>query len=141
MRKRGDFDVLLAQTGLSLGATDPQSYLSQRRRCASMPRADNGGAGANYERFCDPRVDRLLDEAGRTLDDARRRDLYAQLLTLVDSAVPDVYLFDRGRFDAHRIDVEGLRANGWDVRSSGCGCLSQANSRTSPPCVRSRGRP
>ncbi len=115
VRKRGDFDVLLAQAGLAFGATDPQSYLSQRRRCASIPRADNGGAGANYERFCDPRADRLLDEAGRTLDDTRRRALYVQLLALVDSAVPNVYLFDRGRFDAHRIDVGGLRANGWDV--------------------------
>lgn len=115
VRKRGEFDVLLAQTGLSFDAADPQSYLSQRRRCASIPRAENAGAGANYERFCDPRVDGLLDEAARTLDDGRRRELYAQVLALVDSAVPDVYLFDRARLDAHRADLVGLQANGWDV--------------------------
>ncbi|TME26241.1 MAG: peptide ABC transporter substrate-binding protein [Chloroflexi bacterium] len=115
VRKRGDFDVVLAQTGLSFGASDPQSYLAQRRRCASIPRADNNGAGANYERACDPRVDALLDEAGRTLDQARRRDLYAQALAAIDATVPDIYLFDRGRFDAHRATLGGVRTNGWDV--------------------------
>ena len=115
VRKRGDFDVVLAQTGLSFGASDPQSYLAQRRRCSAIPRGENNGAGANYERACDPRADALLDEAGRTLDQSRRRDLYAQALAAIDAIVPDVYLFDRGRFDAHRATLGGVRSNGWDV--------------------------
>ena len=115
IRKRGDFDVLLANAGLGIGSTDPQSYLAQRHRCASIPRADNQGAGANYERFCDERVDRLLDEAGATLDLARRRAAYAEVLRVLNEGVVAIWLFDRGRYDAFRSRVGGYRSNGWDV--------------------------
>ena len=115
LRKKGDFDVLLAQTGLGPGSTDPQSYLAQRHRCDAIPRAENDGAGANYERFCDPRVDALLDEAGRTLDTARRRALYASVLGTLNDRVVAIWLYDRGRYDAYRARVAGYASNGWDV--------------------------
>jgi len=115
LRKKGDFDVLLAQTGLGPGSTDPQSYLAQRHRCDAIPRAENDGAGANYERFCDPRVDALLDEAGRTLDTDRRRALYAQVLGTLNDRVVAIWLYDRGRYDAFRARVAGYASNGWDV--------------------------
>src|SRR2546428_414319 len=115
IRKRGDFDVLLANAGLGIGSTDPQSYLAQRHRCASIPRAENQGAGANYERFCDERVDRLLDEAGATLDLARRRAAYAEVLRVLNERVVAIWLFDRGRYDAFRSRIGGYRSNGWDV--------------------------
>ncbi len=115
IRKKGDFDVLLAQAGLGPGSTDPQSYLAQRHRCDSIPRAENNGTGANYERFCDPRVDALLDEAGRTLDTDRRRALYASVLGTLNDRVVAIWLYDRGRYDAFRARVAGYTSNGWDV--------------------------
>ena len=115
VRKRGDFDIVLAMTGLGFGATDPHSYLSQRRRCGAIPRAENNGAGANYERFCDQRVDKLLERAGATLDQDERARLYAEALRAIDASVADIYLFDRGRFDAHRSNLSGVVSNGWDV--------------------------
>ena len=115
VRKKGDFDVLLAQAGLGPGSTDPQSYLAQRHRCDAIPRAENDGAGANYERFCEPRVDALLDEAGRTLDTERRRALYAEVLGTLNDRVVAIWLYDRGRYDAFRTRVAGYASNGWDV--------------------------
>lgn len=115
LRKRGDFDVLLAQAGLGIGSTDPQAYLAQRHRCAAIPKQANGGAGANYERFCDARVDRLLDEAGATLDLARRKAAYADVLRMLNEQVVAIWLYDRGRYDAFRSRVAGYTSNGWDV--------------------------
>jgi ABC-type transport system substrate-binding protein len=115
VRKRGDFDLLLAQAGLGVTSPDPQSYLSQRHRCDAIPRVENNGAGANYERFCDVRVDRLLDEAGRTLERERRRDLYGEVLSILNERAVAIWLYDRGRYDAFRTRVRGYAANGWDV--------------------------
>ena len=115
VRKRGDFDVLLAQTGLGPSSPDPQSYLAQRHLCDAIPRAENSGAGSNYERFCDPRVDGLLNEAGRTLDNGRRRDLYGEVLRILNEQAIAVWLYDRGRYDAFRVRVRGYVPNSWDV--------------------------
>ena len=113
LRKRGEFDVLLAQTGIT--STDPQSYLAQQHRCEAIPRAENNGAGANYERFCEPKVDTLIDEAGRTPDLARRRAIYADVLGTLNDRVVAIWLYERGRNDAYRARVVGYVANGWDV--------------------------
>ena len=113
LRKRGEFDVLLAQTGIT--GADPQSYLAQRHRCEAIPRAENNGAGSNYERLCDPRIDALLDEAGRTLDPERRRAVYADVLATLNERAVAIWLYERGRYDAYRARVQGYVANGWDV--------------------------
>ncbi len=116
LRKRGDFDVVLAQLGLgTTGTVDPQAYLGQRHRCDAIPRADNGGAGANYERFCDPRVDAALDEAGRTLDRGRRRALYAEVQRILNEQVVAIWLYERARINAYAPSVRGFVANAWDV--------------------------
>jgi peptide/nickel transport system substrate-binding protein len=115
VRKRGEFDVLLAQAGLGISTPDPQSYLAQRHRCDAIPRAENNGAGANYERFCDARVDQLLDDAGRTLDRTRRAALYRDVLATLNDRAIAIWLYDRGRYDAFRARVSGYVANGWDV--------------------------
>jgi len=115
VRKRGDFDLLLAQAGLGVTSPDPQSYLAQRHRCDAIPRAENNGAGSNYERFCDARVDRLLDDAGRTLDRDLRRGVYGEVLGILNEAAIAIWLYDRGRYDAFRTRVLGYAPNGWDV--------------------------
>ena len=114
-RKRGDFDLVLAQLGLgTTGSVDPQTYLAQRHLCSAIPRAENSGAGANYERFCDPRVDALLDEAGHTLDPARRRALYADVLRTLNDRVVAIWLYERARINAYAPSVRGYVANPWD---------------------------
>jgi ABC-type transport system substrate-binding protein len=49
------------------------------------------------------------------LDRAARRALYGEVLRRVDAEVPNIWLFDRTRFDAVAADVQGVRSNGWSV--------------------------
>ncbi|HEX9270085.1 MAG TPA: peptide ABC transporter substrate-binding protein [Candidatus Limnocylindria bacterium] len=113
IRKRGEFDVVLAQLGLS--TPDPQSYLAQRHRCDAIPTVANGGAGANYERFCDAAVDAALVRAGLLLDPTARRAAYAEVARTVDAAVADIWLYDRGRINAYAATLRGHEPNVWDV--------------------------
>jgi peptide/nickel transport system substrate-binding protein len=115
-RKRGDFDVLIAQLGLgTVGGTEPFGYLSQRHRCANIPRNENNGAGANYERFCDARVDEALDRAGRTMDAAVQDAAYRDVLRIVNEQVVAVWLYDRSRNHAYAPAVVGHKPNPWDL--------------------------
>lgn len=112
IRKRGTFDVVLAQLGIAPG-DDPQSYLSSRHRCDAIPRAENGGAGSNWERWCDTETDILLGRAAVTLGEAERAALYARVLSRMDEAAIAVWLYDRTRIDAFRSEVRGHVGNAW----------------------------
>lgn len=115
-RKRGEFDVVLANLGLgSSGATDPQAYLAQRHRCDAIPTGQNKGAGSNFERFCDPQVDRLLEGAGRTIDQQRRREAYARVNAIVNEQVLAIWLYEKARINAFGPKIVGDRANVWSV--------------------------
>jgi hypothetical protein len=61
-------------------------------------------------RLCDTKLDALLDEAGRTLDAERRRAIYAEVLTTLNERVVAIWLYDHGRYEAHRARA-GLRAH------------------------------
>jgi len=116
VRKRGDFDVLISQLGLgTVGGTEPLGYLSQRHRCGNIPRAENSGAGANYERLCDPRVDEQLDRAGRTMDASVQDAAYREVLRIVNERVVAIWLYDRSRNHAYAPSVGGHRPNPWDL--------------------------
>ena len=115
-RKRGEYDIVLANLGLgSSGATDPQAYLSQRHRCDAIPTGGNRGAGSNFERFCDPRIDRLLAEAGRSIDQQRRREAYARVNAIVNEQVLAIWLYEKARINAFGPKIVGDRANVWSV--------------------------
>ncbi len=112
-RKRGDFDIVLAQLGLT--SPDPQAYLAQRHRCDAVPTTSNGGSGANYERFCVPAVDAALSRAGGLLDTAARRAAYADVLRITNAAIVDIWLYDRARISAYSSALRGHEPNAWDV--------------------------
>ncbi len=112
-RKRGDFDIVLAQLGLV--SPDPQSYLAQRHRCDAVPTTANGGSGANYERFCDPAVDAALARAAGLVDIAARRAAYAEVLRITNAAIVDIWLYDRARINAYASALRGHEPNAWDV--------------------------
>ena len=114
VRKRGAFDLLIANAGLGTAGSDPIGYFTQRHRCASIPSAANSGAGANYEHYCDPTTDRSIADAAATLDREQQRERLGPALTNVSNQVIDILLYDRGRLDAYRTRLHGVRSNGWD---------------------------
>ncbi len=110
-RKRGNFDVNMYASSPDI---DPHSNVNGRFHSSNIPRPENSGAGFNYYRFSDPEVDRLLDQAGGSVDQDLRKKLYAQALKIANDKVISVWLYNRSLIDAFRTSVGGYRANPWD---------------------------
>lgn len=110
-RKKGDYDMNMYASSPDI---DPQGALSTRYTCAAIPTIANGGAGFGYQRYCDATVDRLLQQAGSTVDQAKRRPLFGEVLKRLNDAYLSVWLYNRSGIDAYRATVGGYRGNAWD---------------------------
>jgi peptide/nickel transport system substrate-binding protein len=92
---KGNFDAFMLGW---LGNLDPQDfYYSQHH---------SDGAN-NYQSYSNPEVDRLLDEAGRETDEARRQELYNQAVKLIVDENSYTYLYNPDVVQAWSPDVEG----------------------------------
>jgi peptide/nickel transport system substrate-binding protein len=114
VRKRGTFDMVIANAGLGTAGSDPIAYATQRFRCASIPTAANNGAGSNYGRWCDAAADKAIADAAATLDRETQRSRLGAALTASVAQVSGIWVYDRGRIDAYRTRLHGIRSNGWD---------------------------
>jgi peptide/nickel transport system substrate-binding protein len=65
-------------------------------------------SGFNRGYFNDPRVDRLLDEAAVATEEARRRDLYAQVQRIVAEEAPYISLWCKTNVAVARHDLTGI---------------------------------
>ncbi len=110
-RKRGNFDVNMYASSPDI---DPHSHINQRYHSRNIPRPENRGAGFNYNRFSDPEADRLIDAAAATVDPEARKKLYAQVLTILNDQVLNIWLYNRLKIDAFRANVGGYRSNPWE---------------------------
>ncbi|MDP2339346.1 MAG: peptide ABC transporter substrate-binding protein [Deltaproteobacteria bacterium] len=81
-------------------------------RCDQKPTEKNAFSGRNYPGFCSPEVDRLLDEAQRTLDDASRRALHRKIAAIIADEVPMIPLYDRVDVSVIPKDFKGWRPTG-----------------------------
>lgn len=110
-RKKGNIDMWMYA---SSPAIDPHQVINQRYTTANIPTAANNGAGQNYTRFSNPDVDRLVADAGSTVDLARRAKDYADALKILNDNVPIIWLYDRQSLDAFRTSIRGFSGNVWD---------------------------
>jgi peptide/nickel transport system substrate-binding protein len=110
-RRRGNYDINMYASDSEI---DPQATLSLKFNSKNIPRTQNNGAGQNFTRFADPEVDRLLDQAGSSVDQEQRKKLYAQILKKVNDNVTNVWLYNRANIDAFRANVGGYKGNPWD---------------------------
>jgi peptide/nickel transport system substrate-binding protein len=92
---------------------DPHSEVVNRFACKNIPTPANSGAGFNYNRFCDPAVDKIIDEAGSTVDPERRKQLYGQVFQRVNDEVLNVWIYNRADIDGFRVNVSGAKAHPW----------------------------
>lgn len=68
---------------------------------------DANAPGENAERYGNPEMDRLLEEADRTVDDAKRRAVYDRIQALEHRDVPIIFLFWFVNNNAVAADVHG----------------------------------
>jgi peptide/nickel transport system substrate-binding protein len=68
---------------------------------------DANAPGENAERYSNPEMDRLLDEADRTVDEARRHAIYNRIQELEYQDVPIIFLYWFVNNDAAANNVEG----------------------------------
>jgi dipeptide transport system substrate-binding protein len=83
---RGEHDITFLLWASDNG--DPDNFMTPNFTCASV---DSGG---NKSQWCNPAFDKLIDEARRTIDHAKRVQLYTQAQKMVYeevAAIPLVY--------------------------------------------------
>lgn len=68
---------------------------------------DANAPGENPERYSNPEMDRLLEEADRTVDDAKRHAIYNRIQELLFRDVPVVFLFWLVNNEAVATNVQG----------------------------------
>lgn len=88
-------------TGMALFAwiSSPENVPRSILHSSEIPSPENGWSGQNYTGFADARVDALLDAIEVELDEARRRELWAELQRRYAEKLPALPLFFRA--DAH----------------------------------------
>ncbi|MDP9436634.1 MAG: ABC transporter substrate-binding protein, partial [Actinomycetota bacterium] len=92
---KGNFDVFLLGW---LGNIDPDDYYYAQHHT---------GANFNFQKFSDPEVDRLLDEARRTVDEEQRKRLYDDAVKRIVDAGSYVYLYNPDVVQGWSPDVQG----------------------------------
>ncbi|MCU0486012.1 MAG: peptide ABC transporter substrate-binding protein [Anaerolineales bacterium] len=108
IRKHGQFDLLLYTSGADI---DPASYLFNNYHSSSIPYAENGGAGSNYARYVNAKVDRWLDQASSSIDIALRQRLYCQVAEQVSQDIPRLFLFERQRLTGYRTRLQNFQVS------------------------------
>jgi peptide/nickel transport system substrate-binding protein len=68
---------------------------------------DANAPGENAERYSNPEMDRLLEEADRTVDDAKRRAVYDRIQELEYRDVPILFLYWFDNNNAVAANVQG----------------------------------
>jgi peptide/nickel transport system substrate-binding protein len=106
--QRGNFDI--AYYGFTPGI-DPSGTISPRFHSKQIPFEGNQGEGDNGMRYRDPQVDQWIDEADRTLDQSRRKELYGNVMRKIADDVPIIYLYNRANVEAVSQRLQGARSH------------------------------
>jgi peptide/nickel transport system substrate-binding protein len=106
--QRGNFDI--AYYGFTPGL-DPSGTLTPHFHSRFVPQESNEGEGDNGMRYRDAQVDQWLDEADKSFDEARRKELYGNVMRKVADDVPMIMLYNRANIEAVNQRVQGPRSN------------------------------
>ena len=97
--RQRDFDALLV--GITVG-NDPDPY-------PFFHSSQVGDPGDNFSGYSTLAMDRLLEQARRTVDQAKRRELFAQVFNAIAADIPVVFLYYSDFLYAQSRVVKGLR--------------------------------
>ncbi|MFN9279777.1 MAG: hypothetical protein ACK6DW_08570, partial [Betaproteobacteria bacterium] len=99
---KGDFDI--TTQSINLDFPDPSIIFNFVYNSAMI-------GGANFPRYRNPSVDKLIGQADRTLDREARAALYQQAQRIVLDEMPTVVLFQLGWQRAIGRDIQGVNYN------------------------------
>ena len=97
--RQRDFDALLV--GITVG-NDPDPY-------PFFHSSQAGDPGDNFSGYSTLAMDRLLEQARRTVDQSKRRELFAQVFNAIAADMPVVFLYYSDYLYAQSRVVKGLR--------------------------------
>ena len=92
---------------------DPQQYLSGSI-CKHIPTRENGWAGDNTARSCNPGYDEVYEELAQTGAGPERAALIIRLNDIQVQSHYEIPLVNRGFVSAHLNSLQGVLINGWD---------------------------
>jgi peptide/nickel transport system substrate-binding protein len=119
--QRGNFEIAFYGTSPSI---DPRS-VSVRFHSDQIPRDEPGKqGGSNNMRYKNAEVDRLADEADRTLDQEKRKTNYVRIMNIVAEDAPIIYLYYRANIEAQSDRLVGLKSHAtrwitWNIHEWG----------------------
>ena len=102
MAAEAGFDVRLRSTEFAAQLDQDQSGNFQASQVGWSGRADPDGnihqfvtckGNLNDGRYCNPKVDELLNQARRVSDQAQRKALYDQAMAILADELPYIYLY------------------------------------------------
>ena len=88
-RMIGDYDMLIYDRSLSI---EPQGSIENDYLSTQIPTADNP-TGGNIWRWVNPQVDTFVQQAGSTFDLAARKDAYCGIANLINTELPQLYIY------------------------------------------------
>jgi peptide/nickel transport system substrate-binding protein len=119
--QRGNFDIAFYGTSPSI---DPRS-VSVRFHSDQIPRDEPGKmGGSNNMRYKNPEVDKLAEEADRTLDQEKRKANYIKIMNIAAEDLPIIYLYYRANIEAQSDRLVGLKSHAtrwitWNIHEWG----------------------
>ena len=98
--KQGEVGEFQAYLLAWSGRTDPDGNLYIFHKCK---------APQNNAHYCNPQVDKLLDDARAVADPGKRKAIYADVTRIILEDNPKLYLYHRRVLIAHTARLEGYR--------------------------------
>jgi peptide/nickel transport system substrate-binding protein len=81
------------------GRIDPDGNIHQFLSCKG---------NINDMKYCNPEVDKLLNEARQVTDEAKRREMYTAVVNIIQKDLPTIYLYFEPRIFAMTKKLQGL---------------------------------
>ena len=107
-------DLQMYTTGNT--SPDPTAYMNFMT-CDQIPQKSNNWSGDNNSRYCNPKYDRLWQEAKQELDPEKRQQLFIKMndILIEDAAV--IPLVHRADVMAFSNSLTGYEPTAWDMRT------------------------
>jgi peptide/nickel transport system substrate-binding protein len=93
--------------------TDDIGYV-RNHTCAEIKTKDSEWRGGNYDRYCNPEYDKLIDQLAKELEPAKRAAIYKQLNDIFNNDVIEIPLVARNNVSGKSKALKGVVANSWD---------------------------